>query len=82
MAKHVNLSRTYASAVFKEELGITMSEFIKQERMMEAKRMLRDTNLSAADIAGRLGFCSQSYFTKRFTETKGVTPLEYRKQYG
>ncbi|MBP3895524.1 MAG: helix-turn-helix transcriptional regulator [Mogibacterium sp.] len=79
VAKHVNLSRTYASAVFKEELGITMSEFIKRERMMEAKRMLRDTNLSAADIAGRLGFCSQSYFTKQFVETEGITPQAYRR---
>lgn len=82
IAEHVNVSRTYASAIFREELGITISDFILQERMLEAERMLRETDLSVADISGRLAFCSQSYFTKRFTETKGVTPLEYRKQYG
>ena len=82
IAEHVNVSRTYASAIFKEELGITISDFILQERILEAERMLRETDLSVADISGRLAFCSQSYFTKRFTETKGLTPLEYRRQHG
>ena len=82
IADHVNLSRTYASAIFKEELGITISEFILRERMLEAKRMLRDTDLTVAAIADRLSFCSQSYFTKNFTETEGMTPVEYRRQFG
>ena len=82
IADHVGISRTYASAVFKEELGMTISEFILRERMLEAKRMLRDTDLTVANIADRLGFCSQSYFTKKFTGTEGMTPVEYRRQFG
>ena len=80
IAEHVNISRTYASAIFREELGITISEFILHERMLEAKRMLRDTDLTVAAIADRLSFCSQSYFTKNFTELEGMTPVEYRRQ--
>ena len=79
IAAHVNVSRTYASAIFKDELGITISGFILGERMLEAKRMLRDTDLPVAEIARRLSFCSQSYFTKNFTQTEGMTPLEYRR---
>ena len=82
VADHVSLSRTYASAIFREELGITMSEFIMNERMLEAKRMLTDTELTVAAIADRLAFCSQSYFTKNFTAAEGMTPVEYRKQNG
>ena len=82
IAEHVGISRTYASAVFREELGMTISEFILRERMLEAKRMLRDTDLTVASIADRLGFCSQSYFTKNFTGTEGMTPVEYRRQFG
>ena len=82
VAGHVNLSRTYASAIFREELGITMSEFIMHERMLEARRMLTDTDLTVAAIADRLAFCSQSYFTKNFTAAEGMTPVEYRRQYG
>jgi len=80
LAEHVNLSRTYASAVFKEEMGITISEFIMKERMLEAKRMLKDTDLTVAVIANRLAFCSQSYFTKNFTAMEGMTPVEYRRE--
>lgn len=79
IAEHVNVSRTYASAIFKEEMGITISEFIMHERMLEAKRMLRDTDLTVAAISDRLAFCSQSYFTKNFTEREGMTPVEYRR---
>lgn len=82
VADHVSLSRTYASAIFREELGITMSEFIMNERMLEAKRMLTDTDLTVAAIADRLAFCSQSYFTKNFTAAEGMTPVEYRRQNG
>lgn len=82
IAEHVNISRTYASTVFKDELGISISEFILRERMTEAARMLRETDLPVSEISSRLAFCSQSYFTKRFTETNGVTPLEYRRQHG
>ena len=82
IAEHVNISRTYASAIFKDELGITISEFILRERMLEAKRLLRETDLTAAAIADRLAFCSQSYFTKNFTEAEGMTPVEYRRQFG
>ena len=80
IADHVGVSRTYASAIFKEEMGITISEFIMHERLLEAKRMLRDTDLTVAAIADRLAFCSQSYFTKNFTSLEGMTPVEYRKQ--
>lgn len=79
IAEHVNVSRTYASAVFKEEMGITISEFITHERILEAKRLLRDTDLTSAAIADKLAFCSQSYFTKTFMEHEGMTPVEYRK---
>ena len=82
IADYVGISRTYASAVFREELGLTISEFILKERLLEAKRMLRDTDLTVANIADRLAFCSQSYFTKNFTEAEGMTPVEYRRQFG
>lgn len=82
IAENVGISRTYASAVFREEMGMTISEFILKERMLEAKRMLRDTDLTVAAIADKLAFCSQSYFTKNFTEAEGMTPVEYRRQFG
>ena len=80
IARHVNISRTYASAVFKDELGINISGFILKERLSKAKTLLRETDMSVAEISETLAFCSQSYFTKLFREAEGMTPLEYRKR--
>jgi len=80
IANAVGLSRTYASAVFKEELGITMSEFILRERIAEARRLLAETDRSISDISAQLGFCSQSYFNKNFMRVEGITPGEYRRR--
>lgn len=78
VAETAQLSRNYASTVFREELGMTMNEFIMQERVAEAKRLLADDSLQISDIAEQLQFCSQSYFTKCFTRVTGNTPNEYR----
>ena len=78
VAEAAQLSRNYASTVFREELGMTMNEFIMQERIAEAKRLLADNKLQISEIAEELQFCSQSYFTKCFTRVTGNTPNEYR----
>lgn len=78
VADAAGLSRTYASKVFKDELGMTLSEFVMSERITEAKRLLADNSLQISEIAERLQFCSQSYFTKCFQELTKLTPGEYR----
>lgn len=78
VAEAAQLSRNYASTVFREELGMTMNEFIMQERIAEAKRLLADNKMQISEIAEQLQFCSQSYFTKCFTRVTGNTPNEYR----
>lgn len=78
VAEVAQISRNYASTVFRDELGMTMNEFILQERVAEAKRLLADNRLQISEIAEQLQFCSQSYFTKCFTRVTGNTPNEYR----
>ena len=78
VADAAGLSRNYACRVFKDELGISMNEFIVRERMAEAMRLLADNSLQISEIAERLQFCSQSYFTQCFRKQTGKTPNEYR----
>lgn len=78
VADAAELSRTYASAVFREEVGVTMNEFIMKERINEARRMLKAGNFTIAEIAEKLQFCSQSYFSKCFREAEGMSPQKYR----
>lgn len=58
--------------------GKTSSQIIKSKQVLEIKRLLVHTNLSVTEIAGRLNFPDQSYFTKFFKRETGISPLQYR----
>jgi AraC-like DNA-binding protein len=58
--------------------GKTTSQIIKSKQVLEIKRLLVHTNLSVTEIAGRLNFPDQSYFTKFFKRETGSTPLQYK----
>lgn len=72
------LSRTYASALFAAEVGMPMNEFIMNERIGEAKRMLKANDHTISEISEILQFCSPSYFSKCFREKEGMSPQKYR----
>lgn len=58
--------------------GKTSSQIIKSKQVLEIKRLLVHTNLSITEIATRLNFPDQSYFTKFFKRETGISPLQYR----
>ena len=58
--------------------GKTSSQIIKAKQVLEIKRLLVHTNLSVTEIANRLSFPDQSYFTKFFKRETGISPLQYR----
>lgn len=81
LAKSMFLSRTYLAAKFKKESGTTLTDFILEEKVEEAKRLLRYTDKQATAIAAYLGFSSQSHFSNVFRKYTDCSPLEYRKKY-
>jgi AraC-like DNA-binding protein/mannose-6-phosphate isomerase-like protein (cupin superfamily) len=58
--------------------GKTSSQIIRSKQILEIKRLLVHTNLSVTEIAARLNFSDQSYFTKFFKREAGVSPKQYR----
>lgn len=74
----VYLSPAYFSRVFKKEMGTTFNSFLNEVRIEKSKSLLRNNDLKMVDIALRVGFESQSYFTKVFKKLTGVSPLQYR----
>lgn len=80
LAKHVGLSQSYLSKLFKKEQGITISEYILHKKLETSKNMLMYSEYSIADIASVLAFSSQSYFTEVFHKNYGETPKDYRNQ--
>ncbi len=60
--------------------GKTSSQIIKSKQLLEIKRLLVHTNLSVTEIAHKLNFTDQSYFTKFFKRETGISPLHYRNK--
>ena len=76
MAKALFLSRSRLSTRFRAETGVTLTDFILQEKTEEAKRLLQYTDKPAVAISAYLGFSSQSHFSRVFKKYAGCLPHE------
>lgn len=79
IAETLNLNPSYLSKLFKQEMQISISQYIREEKIKIACDMLRHLNVSSLDIANFLGFSSQSHFIQVFKKQTGYTPEEFRK---
>ena len=78
IAAQVYLSGPHISGMFRKETGQTISEYIQHVRIEKCKLLLRQTELSLADIAAMCGFEDQSYFSRVFKKQTGISPKKYR----
>lgn len=78
----VHVSKYYFCRRFKEEVGMTVMEYVLNTRLVMAKELLQKEKLSITEVASRCGFCSPSYFSRVFKAETGMTPLAYRKGQG
>ncbi|WP_238655279.1 helix-turn-helix domain-containing protein [Paenibacillus piscarius] len=80
LAEYTGLNASYLSQLFKKETGTAISDYIQQQRIEEAKRLMELPGIMLSDIATRLHFNDQSYFTKVFKKYTGLTPRQYKQQ--
>lgn len=80
IAAYVNLSPKYLSTIFKRETSCTLSDYIRNERIAFAKRLLKQTNLPISMISENVGYDSLSYFSTVFRQVAGCSPREYRRR--
>lgn len=78
LAKLCSLTPQYLSSLFHKETGLTITEYIMQEKLETAKQMLTYSEHTLQEIASFLGFCSHSSFTAHFRKSYDKTPREYR----
>ena len=78
IASHFNISRYYLCKLFKENIGMTFSDYLNNIRIMEAKKLLVSTQMRITKIADKVGYTNTSYFCKVFKKTMGMSALEYR----
>jgi Response regulator containing a CheY-like receiver domain and a GGDEF domain len=66
------------SAIFRENLGVTVFHWIREERLRRGRELLADSHLGMQDIADQIGFRNAGNFATAFRERMGITPTAYR----
>jgi AraC-like DNA-binding protein/ligand-binding sensor protein len=80
LANAVHLSCGHLSRVFRKTAGITLEQYLIQQRVELAKRALLDPRLNVAEVAERCGFCNPAYFASVFKKHVKCTPREFASQ--
>lgn len=75
----LGVSPSYLSQIVSETLGRTIRELIADRLLLEAKKLLRYSNLNVAEIADYLGFSEQTHFGRFFKRHAGLTPGKFRR---
>lgn len=81
-AKENNVSDAHLIRSFRKIFKMTPYEYLMEQKTESARNLLKYSLLSVKEIADRLGFFDQYYFSNYFKQKNGISPLEYRKKYG
>ncbi|WP_310604857.1 helix-turn-helix domain-containing protein [Anaerosporobacter sp.] len=79
IAEYFHFSSAYLSVLFKQEMNITLKQYISNVRIERAKKMLELDYDKITEIAIKCGYANANYFAKVFKEVTGMTPIEYRE---
>ncbi len=80
-AAALHLSLSYLNEAVKETTGFTVSYWIQQEIVLEARRLLYYSACSVKEIAHELGYADHTYFSRMFRKMAGRSPGEFRRLY-
>ena len=79
VARQVDVSPSYLTALFHKHLQISPGEYIRRIKLQESKQMIRENNLNFTQIAAELQYSTVHHFSRQFKEKFGITPTEYAK---
>lgn len=72
------INADYFSSIFKKELGESFTKYLTMQRLNNACRMLKETDITVEEIAKSVGYNDIQYFYRVFKKEFGYTPVEYR----
>lgn len=79
---HFSIGRSQLTAIFREKMGGSFSEYVNDLKIKKAKMLLGDRKLTIDTIAHEAGFSYAHYFIKVFKNKEGITPGQYREHIG
>ncbi|WP_053003477.1 MULTISPECIES: helix-turn-helix domain-containing protein [Sphingobacterium] len=77
-AKQLNISTPHLTKICRQKLEVSPSQLIQQRTILEAKRLLKATDLSIKEISFKLGFVDSPYFSNFFKQHTGLNPKQFR----
>lgn len=80
ISKNCYCSESYLNHTFKKRMGVNIKTYINNIRIKHAVIYLQDSDASITDIAFAVGFNDSNYFSKIFSSSMGLSPMEYRKR--
>ncbi len=82
LAAQADLSMFHFARCFRKSTGMTPHQFVTRQRIERARELLRNPNLSVANVALRCGFSQPSHFSEVFRRVVGSSPRQYRGALG
>lgn len=80
LAERANMSRSTFSASFTKVLGVPPVQYLREQRMRTACRLLRNSTIGLKQVSSRVGYDSVSAFSTAFKRFSGLAPGDYRRQ--
>ena len=77
LAAHIHLSREYTATLFKKEMGMSVTAFIMEKKLLLARDLIRDHEHSLKHIARSLGYENYGYFSRLYKKRFGVSPSHF-----
>ncbi len=81
IAKYLCITPNHLYRTFKNEVGMSVIDYINKKRIEESIKLIKTTNLQIQRIAEKVGINDISYFSKLFKKQVGKSPTQYRKEF-
>ena len=78
----LGVSQPYLFRIFKAVTGKSPKQYLGDYRLLQAKKLLSETNLTVGEIAASVGYADSLAFSKFFSGRQGCSPLQYRRKMG
>lgn len=80
LSQTVYVSKHHLAHIFKSQTGVSPIRYLINKRISEAKRLLRETELTVGEISVQVGYNDPVYFSQIFKKSTGMSPSVYRKK--
>jgi two-component system response regulator YesN len=79
-AEKMNINLYYLCRMFKQEVGVSFSGYLTKIRIREAIKLMHNDQMKIHEIAEKVGYNSQHYFSSAFKKVLGIAPSEYKNK--